>query len=299
MTSGDELTTYEKGIQHKFNSVSSSSSDSVVVNGGGVSSVVSTAIEQESHVNDSTSGGDKENEQHEQQAPIVNEIKVNVIGDGVVELKRIDGSVSGTVFGNKSNQTEKPSAMDIARQIAENKDEPTVAAEHKKNRRASASVLPISGPPVKPKFEKSKTLDHPSNDEIIIESRPGGTWFGSRRIKEKEAKLTGAEQIADKLNKEAEKTALAALDQAMVGADDEKPSEPASIQRKGASRDSYKNATTPDLERKEVKQMDKINEVKKRALKTENESKELTKDEVNTTTATRSTRRKQGFRAVD
>ena len=279
MASGDELTTYEKGIQQKFNSVSSSGSDLVGVSGDVNVVTRSTAIEQSRVDVDGSTGGDKENDTGVQ-APIINEIKVNLIGDGVVELKRIDGSVSGTVFGNKSNQTEKPSAMDIARQIAASKDE-SEKESHKKSRRASvASVLPV-GPRIKPKMEKSKTLDHPTkNDEIIIESRPGGTWFGSRRIKEAQAKISG-EQIAETINKQLEQTALDALDQAVVeGGEDLNSSSTSAIQRKGASRDSYKNATTPDLERKEVKQMDKINEVKKRALK--DESKELTKDEVNT-----------------
>ena len=94
-------------------------------------------------------GVDSQGTENGEEAPITNEIKVNLIGDGVVELKRLDGSVSGTVFGNKTNQTEKPSAMDIARQIA-SKQEVTdipvkISAADLKKRRSSvpAPIGPI------------------------------------------------------------------------------------------------------------------------------------------------------------
>ena len=132
----DELTTYEKGIQQKFNSVSSiSSSDSlnvvtttvrnmdqpvndVVHDTSGVSEKVEKislkeqsqksterieeSPENEQEKNDENTETDKTEEKTEKEAengelkenePIGTDVKVNVIGDGVIELKRIDGSV--------------------------------------------------------------------------------------------------------------------------------------------------------------------------------------------------------------
>ena len=221
----------------------------------------------------------KEDAEKSEEAPVTNEIKVNLIGDGVVELKRLDGSVSGTVFGNKTNQTEKPSAMDIAKQIA-NKQEVDIpvkisAAELKKRR--SSVPAPTIGP-IRPKMEKSKTIDEQSikaeKDEIVIEKRAGGTWFGSKRIKQRE--IESSKDLAEKMSKKAETEALDCLEQAVKEAPEADPKKIA----RGASRDSYKNATTPDLERKEVKKMDKINEIKKRALKDEPKEENLTREEV-------------------
>ena len=87
---------------------------------------------------------------------------------------------------------------------------------------------------MKPKFEKSKTIDSAS-DEIIIEARSGGTWFGSKRIKERE--IESSQNLAEKLQKQAENAALDALERAV---DEVAPKKVA----RGASRDSYKNATT-------------------------------------------------------
>ena len=88
--------------------------------------------------------------------------------------------------------------------------------------------------PLKPKFEKSKTIDS-APDEIIIESRSGGTWFGSKRIKERE--IESSQNLAEKMEKQAENAALDALERAV---DEVAPKKVA----RGASRESYKNATT-------------------------------------------------------
>ena len=127
--------------------------------------------------------------------------------------------------------------MDIAKQIATNQEElvktpPKITAtDIRKDRRSS--VPAISGP-LKPKFEKSKTIDTAS-DEIIIEARSGGTWFGSKRIKERE--IESSQNLAEKLQKQAEDAALEALEKAV---DEVAPKKVA----RGATRDSYKNATT-------------------------------------------------------
>ena len=130
----DELTTYEKGIQQKFNSVSSvSSSDSlnvvtttvrnmdqpvnnVVHDTSGVSEKVEKLslneqsekstqkvekapengpekIEEVQKTEEKVETEETENSETKENEPIGTDVKVNVIGDGVIELKRLDGSV--------------------------------------------------------------------------------------------------------------------------------------------------------------------------------------------------------------
>merc|ERR1739838_234200 len=118
-----------------------------------------------------------------------------------------------------TNQTKKPSAMDIAKQIA-NKQEVDIpvkisAAELKKRR--SSVPTPTKIGPIRPKMEKSKTIDEQSikaeKDEIVIEKRAGGTWFGSKRIKQRE--IESSKDLAEKMNKKAETEALDCLEQAV------------------------------------------------------------------------------------
>ena len=45
------------------------------------------------------------------------QIEIEVLQEGIIKLNRMDGSVSGTLFGSPKDTTDKPSAMEIGKII--------------------------------------------------------------------------------------------------------------------------------------------------------------------------------------
>ena len=278
--------------------------------------------------------------------PANDEIEIEVVNEEIVKINRKDGSVSGTIFG-ASPKTNKPTAMDIANRMSlrrsslpsnsilpskpiltknktidsslpsaleqiESSDKITDVTEQLRQFEQKKKPEPIKVDKPMPNDKEKHT-----ENKDVIESKQGGTWFGSKRNKERSRpKATDAIK-----NLEAEKAketeALEQLENAVIELDDkkvyighkviftlnfgqniiffiqteEKPeSVPVSstIKRRGASRDSYKNATTtpittPDLAKNRTKPLRQIVETRGTVPKTTSvplKDEELTKDEV-------------------
>ena len=130
--SGDELSTFEKGVQKKFNSVSSSVNSFSSGENGETPADPGKPAKPSEAVTEETPG----------------EI-LEVLDEETVKVTKKDGTVRGTVFGTSKagtgNGTRK-TAMDIARQLSQSESslKPPVYPGTKKERNKSDSCAPLT-----------------------------------------------------------------------------------------------------------------------------------------------------------
>ena len=168
--SGDELSTFEKGVQKKFNSVSSSiqsvssggeSGESQTGKTPNISSQSVTPIEARQVVQSkpleelSQSGDSKSSE------PIKDK-EIEVISENIVKVTNKDGTLRGTVFGpSPTKNSGKPSAMQIARQISQSESslKPPIPNSNLRSKSDSAAPLMSAILPSKPTINRRPRSD--------------------------------------------------------------------------------------------------------------------------------------------
>ena len=168
--SGDELSTFEKGVQKKFNSVSSSiqsvssggeSGESQTGKTPNISSQSVTPIQARQVVQSkpleelSQSGDSKSSE------PIKDK-EIEVISENIVKVTKKDGTLRGTVFGpSPTKNAGKPSAMQIARQISQSDSslKPPIPNSNLRSKSDSAAPLMSAILPSKPMINRRPRID--------------------------------------------------------------------------------------------------------------------------------------------
>merc|ERR1712131_14548 len=83
-------------------------------------------------------------------------------------------------------------------------------------------------------------------EKDMIEPKSGGTWFGSKKSSKPDNRPLATDAIKNlEMEKEKEQNVLKELDEATLDRNENQQNKPKNIDRRGATRDSYKNATEP------------------------------------------------------